>query len=123
MSAPGADRTLRDRVIAALAADGRAITAIADSAGFIAQRIRAMVANLGCEMAQLGIASPEDINTAMKLGLNYPQGPLELADLMGPQTVFTILSNIQAITGDDRYRASQWLRRRALLGLSAMTPD
>ena len=123
MSAPGADRGMRDRVVAALAADGRAVTAIADSAGFIAQRIRAMVANLGCEMAQLGIASPEDINTAMKLGLNYPQGPLELADLMGPDTVFTILSNLQSITGDDRYRPSQWLRRRALLGLSAMTPD
>ena len=58
----------------------------------------------------------------MKLGLNYPQGPLELADLMGLETVLTILSNLQAITGDDRYRPSQWLRRRALLGLSAVTP-
>ena len=123
MTPPGADLALRDRVIARLAADGRAITAIHDSAGFIAQRIRAMVANLGCEIAQIGIASPEDINTAMRLGLNYPQGPLELADAMGPDNVLKILSNLQAITGDDRYRPSQWLRRRALLGVSAMTPD
>jgi 3-hydroxybutyryl-CoA dehydrogenase len=123
MTPPGADLALRDRVIAGLAADGRAITAIHDSAGFIAQRIRAMVANLGCEIAQIGIASPEDINTAMRLGLNYPQGPLELADDMGPGNVLKILSNLQAITGDDRYRPSQWLRRRALLGVSAMTPD
>ena len=123
MTPPGADLALRDCVIARLAADGRAITAIHDSAGFIAQRIRAMVANLDCEIAQIGIASPEDINTAMRLGLNYPQGPLELADAMGPDNVLKILSNLQAITGDDRYRPSQWLRRRALLGVSAMTPD
>ena len=123
MTAPGADHGLRDGFIARLAKDGRAITAIHDSAGFISQRIRAMVANLGCEIAQIGIASPEDINTAMRLGLNYPQGPLELADEMGPENVLTILSNLQALTGDDRYRPSQWLRRRALLGISAMTPD
>ena len=123
MTAPGVDPLLRDAVIASMAAAGRTVTAIHDSPGFIVQRIRAMVANLGCEIAQLGIATPDDINTAMRLGLNYPQGPLELADAMGPDTVLAILSNLQAITGDDRYRPSQWLRRRALLGLAATAPD
>ncbi len=123
MTAPGADPLVLEGIIASLAAAGRTVTAIHDSPGFIAQRICAMVANLGCEIAQLGIATPEDINTAMRLGLNYPQGPLELADAMGPDIVLAILTNLQAITGDDRYRPSQWLRRRALLGLTATAPD
>ena len=82
-----------------------------------------MVANLGCEMAQIGIASPADIDTAMTLGLNYPQGPLALADAMGPDSVMTILGRLQDLTGDDRYRPSSWLRRRAQLGLPASQPD
>ncbi|MEP4560236.1 MAG: 3-hydroxyacyl-CoA dehydrogenase family protein, partial [Nitratireductor sp.] len=97
----------------------RAVTAIADSSGFIGQRIAAMVANLGCEMAQTGLASPPDIDLAMRLGLNYPKGPLELADAIGPDVVYRILAQAQALTGDDRYRPSQWLRRRATLGLPA----
>jgi len=122
MTAPGADLGLRDRVIARIATTGAAVTAIADSPGFVAQRIRAAVANLGCEMAQIGIAAPADIDLAMRLGLNYPLGPLEIADAMGPKTVLAILERLQAITGDDRYRPSQWLRRRALLGLAARHP-
>lgn len=123
MQAPGADAAIAAAVAARLAQTGAAITLIKDSPGFIAQRIRAMVANLGCEMAQIGVAAPADIDTAMKLGLNYPQGPLELAEEMGVRDTLTILANLQAITGDDRYRPSQWLRRRAVLDLSIHTPD
>ncbi len=123
MHAPGARRDLLDALVAGLHAAGRAVTAIYDSPGFIGQRIAAMVANLGCEMAQIRVASPEDIDKAMTMGLNYPFGPLALTDAMGVETVHTILTQLQAITGDDRYRPSLWLRRRALLGLSALTPD
>jgi 3-hydroxybutyryl-CoA dehydrogenase len=42
---------------------------------------------------------------------------------MGPENVLAILERMQAITGEDRYRPSQWLRRRALLGLDISTPD
>jgi len=121
MTAPGADPAMADAVAAMVAAAGRAVTRIKDSPGFIAQRITAMVANLGCEMAQMGLASPADIDVAMRLGLNYPAGPLELADKMGIATTHDILCRLQAITGSDRYRPSLWLRRRALLGLSART--
>lgn len=118
MSAPGADPDVMASIIA-LFARCRAVTAIADSPGFIGQRIAAMVANLGCEMAQTGLASVQDIDLAMRLGLNYPKGPLQLLDALSPEVVHTILAQIQALTGDDRYRPSQWLRRRATLGLSA----
>lgn len=123
MTAPGADAAVIDGALAALGRFGAALTRIKDSPGFVCQRLRAMIANLGCEMAQIGIATPADIDTAMKLGLNYPQGPLELAEAMGTAATHEIMRRLQSITGDDRYRPSLWLRRRALLDLPIHTPD
>ena len=123
MSAPGADPAMRDAVAAALAATGRKVTAIKDSPGFVLQRVRAMIANLGAEMAQMGLAPPADIDLAMRLGLNYPKGPFEIAAEMGAKQTLQILERLQAVTGDDRYRPSLWLRRRALLGIPLDVPD
>lgn len=123
MSAPGADPAYRDAVAAAIIASGRKVTAISDSPGFILQRLRGTIANLGCEIAQMGLAAPEDIDLALKLGLNYPLGPLEMAEEMGVEETYAIMARLQSITGDDRYRPSLWLRRRALLGLPIHTPD
>ena len=123
MMAPGFDPAIRDATVALLAKSGTKVTVIKDSPGFIAQRMCSMIANLGCEMAMIGIASAADVDTAMTLGLNYPHGPLALADWMGVKECHEILVQIQAITGDDRYRPSQWLRRRAMLGLSATTVE
>lgn len=123
MQAPGGDLRCRDTVVARLATTAGHVVAINDSPGFIAQRIQLMIANLGCEMAQLGIAVPEDIDRAMTLGLNYPQGPLQLADSIGPLRALQGLTALQEITGDDRYRPSLWLRRRAQLGLPTATLD
>lgn len=117
MTAPGSEEMARQAVVDALIGTGRAVTTIADSPGFVAQRIVAMVANLGCEMAQTGLAAARDIDKAMRLGLNYPMGPLEFADSVGPRNILKILSELQNLTGDDRYRPSQWLRRRASLGI------
>ena len=123
MMPPGADAAVRDAAAAMFAKSGTKVTLIKDSPGFIAQRMCAMIANLGCEMAMIGIASAADVDTAMTLGLNYPRGPLALADWLGVKDCHEILVQIQAITGDDRYRPSQWLRRRAMLGMSATTPE
>ncbi|MEQ8815925.1 MAG: 3-hydroxyacyl-CoA dehydrogenase [Thalassobaculum sp.] len=122
MTAPGAGPAARDAVAAAFAKAGVAPTVIADSPGFVLQRMRAMIANLGCEMAQIGLATPADIDTAMKLGLNYPLGPLEIAEEMGVTHTHAIVSAIHEATRDPRYRPSLWLRRRALLGLPVHTP-
>ena len=121
MTAPGADREALDMVAAAIIASGRAVTAIGDSPGFVAQRMSAMIANLGCYMAEIGLASPADIDLAMQLGLNYPLGPLALAEDLGAATVLRILEQLQAITGEDRYRPTMWLKRRARLGLPVHT--
>jgi 3-hydroxybutyryl-CoA dehydrogenase len=123
MMPPGADVAVRDAAAGMFARSGAKVTLIKDSPGFIAQRMCAMIANLGCEMAMIGIASAADVDTAMTLGLNYPRGPLALADWLGVKACHEILVQIQAITGDDRYRPSQWLRRRAMLGMSATTAE
>ena len=119
MTAPGATKSIIDSVVALINENGRAVTVIKDSPGFISQRIRAMIGNLGCEMAQIELATPDDIDLAMRLGLNYPMGPLEIIDDFGTELAHKIMSIMQEITGDDRYRPSPWLRRRALLGLGA----
>ena len=106
MTAPGADPAVRDAVAAALIAAKRRVTAIKDSPGFISQRISAMVANLGCYMAEIGLGTPADIDTAMKLGLGYPLGPLELAEDLGAANALRIMERLQDITGEDRYRPS-----------------
>ncbi len=121
MTAPGADSEALSMVAAAIIASGRAVTAIKDSPGFVAQRVCAMIANLGCYMAEIGLASPVDIDLAMQLGLNYPLGPLALAEDMRAETVLRILEQLQAITGEDRYRPTMWLKRRARLGLPVHT--
>ncbi|MEM9029103.1 MAG: 3-hydroxyacyl-CoA dehydrogenase [Pseudomonadota bacterium] len=123
MTAPGADAAARDAVAAAIIATGRKVTAIKDGPGFVAQRMCAMIANLGCYMAEIGLAEPEDIDLAMELGLNYPLGPLKLADRFGVVETLTALEAIQEITGDDRYRPTTWLGRRAMLSLPIHTPS
>ena len=102
---------------------GFTVETIKDSPGFVLQRMLGMIANLGCELAQIGVGTPADIDTAMKLAQNYPLGPLEWAEKLGVPTAYAILSNLQAITGSDRYRPSLWLRRRAMLNLPIHTPD
>ncbi len=123
MTAPGVERARVAPVAAAIAASGRAVTWINDSPGFVGQRMVAMVANLGCYMAEIGLASPEDIDTAMQLALNYPRGPLQFAADMGEEVTLEILEQAQKITGEDRYRPTMWLRRRAMLGLPVHTPN
>lgn len=123
MAAPGADEEIVQSVMAMLGGVSGGVTRIKDNPGFVAQRIRAMIANLGCEMAQIGVATPEDIDKGMKLGLNYPLGSVELAENMGTRNCLQILEKLQEITGEDRYRPSQWLRRRALLDLPIHTLD
>jgi 3-hydroxybutyryl-CoA dehydrogenase len=108
--------------VAALAA-GAPVTVINDSPGFVVQRMLAMIVNIGSRIAELRIAAPGDIDTAVELGLNYPKGPLALGDMLGRRRVLAVLDGMHTVTHDPKYRVTAWLRRRALLGVSLLTPD
>jgi len=108
---------------ALFAADGSAVTVIRDSPGFIAQRILAAIVNIGSDVAQQRVATPADIDRAVELGLGYPKGPLGLGDELGARRVLDTLAAMHAFYGDPRYRASPWLKRRALLGVSLLCDD
>lgn len=109
--------------VAALSAANAPVTVINDSPGFVTQRLLAMIVNVGTRIAELRIAAPADIDTAVELGLNYPKGPLAIGDFLGVGRVLAVLDGMHAITLDPKYRASTWLRRRARLGVSLLTPD
>lgn len=123
MRTPVTSAEARNVAHAALAKDGTPVTVIRDSAGFIAQRIVATIVNIGCDIAQQRIATPADIDTAVKLGLGYPHGPLGFGDALGAGRILRILENMQAYYGDPRYRPSPWLKRRAMLGVSLTTNE
>ncbi len=97
--------------------DGGMVSMIAESIGFVAQRVLAMVINLGCDIAQQNIATVDDINAAVRLGLGYPFGPIEWGDHLGREKILLILNRISTLTYDPRYRPSPWLQRRVALNL------
>lgn len=123
MTTPITDPAYRDAAHGLLAADGVPVTVCRDSPGFIAQRIIAMIVNIGCSVAQSRTAAPADIDKAVTLGLNYPNGPLKFADVLGVDRIHQVLTAMYRIYGDPRYRPNIWLARRAGLGVSALTPE
>lgn len=114
---------MRDAAHALLAHDGVGVSVINDSPGFIVQRVLATIVNIAAQIAQRGIASVDDIEDAVTLGLGYPHGPLTWGDRIGGDKVLAILRRMQSVTGDPRYRPSPWLERRVALGLSLCTPE
>ncbi len=117
------DPAYRDAAHGLLASDGVPVTVCHDSPGFIAQRIVAMIVNIGCSIAQSRTASAPDIDKAVTLGLNYPNGPFRFADTLGVDRIHQVLSSMNRIYADPRYRPNIWLTRRAKLGVSALTPE
>jgi 3-hydroxybutyryl-CoA dehydrogenase len=84
------------------------VVVIKESPGFITSRINAMIGNEAFYMLQEGIASAEDIDKALKMGLNHPMGPFELADLVGLDTRLHILEHLHKTLGE-KYRPSPLL--------------
>ncbi|RYF75506.1 MAG: 3-hydroxyacyl-CoA dehydrogenase [Comamonadaceae bacterium] len=115
---PATRRDMRDAAHALFARDGKAVSVIRDSGGFVTQRVVASIVNIAADVCQQRVCSPADLETAVTLGLGYPQGPLAMGDMYGPTSVLEILFNLQTVYGDPRYRPSPWLRRRGALGLS-----
>jgi 3-hydroxybutyryl-CoA dehydrogenase len=118
MTNPATRTDMRDAAHALFARDGKAVSVIRDSGGFVTQRVVACIINIAADICQQQICSPADLETAVTLGLGYPHGPLALGDLLGPTNVLEVLFNMQTVYGDPRYRPSPWLRRRGAIGLS-----
>jgi len=87
---------------------GKEVVVIKESPGFITSRINAMIGNEAFYMLQEGIASAQDIDKALKLGLNHPMGPFELVDLVGLDTRLSILEYLHKSLGE-KYRPAPLL--------------
>jgi 3-hydroxybutyryl-CoA dehydrogenase len=117
---PATRTDMRDAAHALFARDGKAVSVIRDSGGFVTQRVVAHIVNIASDICQQGVCSPADLEIAVTLGLGYPQGPLTMGNLYGPTNVLEVLFNMQTVYGDQRYRPSPWLRRRGAIGLSLL---
>ncbi len=117
---PASRADMRDAAHALFARDGKAVSVIRDSGGFVTQRVVATIVNIAADICQQRICSPQDLETAVTLGLGYPLGPLAMGDRCGPANVLEVLFNMQTVYGDPRYRPSPWLRRRGAIGLSLL---
>ena len=130
------DRTLDDATVSAIAiaasdgcpaaaveeatgllqAAGLAVYVIDDVPGLVVTRTVAMLVSGAADAWHTGVASAADIDAAMRLGTNYPVGPLAWGDRWGPATVLAVLDALHAWYGEDRYRPSALLRRIAAAG-------
>ena len=95
---------------------GKTTVTSKDSPGFIVNRILIPLLNEACFALQEGLASAEDIDTAVKLGLNHPMGPLTLADFVGLDTCLFIAEVLHRELGDDKYRPAPLLRSYVAAG-------
>lgn len=88
-----------------------------DSPGFIVNRILVPALNEAVFLVQEGVADPEDIDKAVKLGLNWPMGPLQLADYVGLDTHFNITQVFMSEFQDSKYRPPTLLREMVRAGM------
>lgn len=89
---------------------GKETVVVNEAPGFITSRINALIGNEAFAMLEAGIASPGDIDKAIKLGLNHPMGPFEMVDLVGLDVRLNILEYLHATLGE-KYRPSPLLRQ------------
>ncbi|GAA5933092.1 3-hydroxyacyl-CoA dehydrogenase family protein [Sporobolomyces koalae] len=95
---------------------GKTVVTSQDSPGFISNRLLMPYINEAVEVLDTGIATREDIDQTMKLGMNHPMGPLTLADFIGLDTCLSIMQVLHTETGDSKYRPSVLLSRMVSAG-------
>jgi 3-hydroxybutyryl-CoA dehydrogenase len=106
---------------AALSAAGRHFAAMGkhvectpgDAPGLVLGRIVCQLINEACFAVGEGVGTPEDLDTALRLGFNHPRGPFEWLAQIGPERVLAVLDSLRAELGEERYRAAPYLRRLA----------
>ena len=95
---------------------GKTPDEVAEGPGFVVNRILIPMINEACFIYQEGLASVEDIDTAMKLGANHPMGPLALGDLIGLDIVLDVMEVLYTETGDPKYRPCTLLKKMVRAG-------
>jgi 3-hydroxybutyryl-CoA dehydrogenase len=100
---------------------GKESVRVKDSPGLTFPRILSLIINEAARSLEEGVASAEEIDIAMRLGVNYPQGPLKWADQIGLDEVLAVLDGLHGATGDDRYRAAPLMRKLVAAGFLGET--
>ena len=95
---------------------GKEPVEVQDFPGFVSNRILAPMINEAVYCLMEGVAGPEEVDTVMKLGMNHPMGPLELADLIGLDTCLHIMEVLHEGFGDTKYRPCPLLKRYVAAG-------
>ena len=93
---------------------GKEVHSVADRPGMVSMRIITMIINEAYLVLQEGTSNKNDIDTAMKLGTNYPFGPIEWSEKIGIELVYNILKSMFDAYGDDRYRITPLLKEKYL---------
>ena len=109
----GCPAPARDEAVGLLQAAGLTVYVIDDAPGLVVTRTVAMLVNGAADARHKAVASAADIDTAMRLGTNYPIGPLAWGQRWGPAAILAVLDALHTWYGEDRYRASALLRRIA----------
>jgi 3-hydroxybutyryl-CoA dehydrogenase len=97
-------------------AAGFAVSPLGDVPGMAVTRTVAMLANEAADAVNQGVCDARAVDTAMQKGVNYPRGPLAWADAVGIDYLRTVLANLCAAYGEDRYRISPLIQRKAATG-------
>lgn len=97
---------------------GKQVSVIDDVPGLCMTRTVCMLANEGADTVNRGVCSAGAVDIAMLNGLNYPKGPIQWASELGVEYVVTVLANLRDYYGEERYRVSPFLQRKAFSGKS-----
>lgn len=101
--------------VAAFQQAGFTVSRLGDVPGMIVMRTVAMLANEAADAVNQGVCDVAAVDLAMRKGVNYPEGPLAWADKIGVARVCTVLRNVGAVYGEDRYRISPLIQQKVLL--------
>lgn len=111
----------RAAMIGLLQAGGWQVSVLDDVPGLAVMRTVCMLANEAADAVMQGVCDAAAVDVAMRKGVNYPAGPLAWAHSIGLPAVCRVLDNMQKAYGEDRYRTSAWLRRKALTASSTFS--